>query len=264
MKRIYQAANNIEAHMLVHLLEQEGIQAHVEGEHLQSGAGELPLGGLAAVAVADEDVDAARAIIRDWEARTAEKPEKAETARANRSIAAPIVAFIVGAALSGGFVWSRYNGPAMAEKGDYNGDGKTDEQYIYSGSRLVRIETDRNFDGDVDCLYEYGTDGLLKSASLDDDFDGRMETTIAYGNEQPLEQRTDYDGDGSADVVATYVFGALQTYDYMNADGSRVRRITYNGSKADRAELDLDADGHVERRYRFDKYDEPVGESVEK
>lgn len=41
MKRIYQAANNIEAHMLVHLLEQEGIEAHVEGEHLQSGAGEL-------------------------------------------------------------------------------------------------------------------------------------------------------------------------------------------------------------------------------
>ena len=66
MKRIYQAANNIEAHMLVHLLGQEGIRAHVEGEHLQSGAGELPLGGLAAVAVADEDVDAARAIIRDW------------------------------------------------------------------------------------------------------------------------------------------------------------------------------------------------------
>ncbi len=263
MKRIYQAANNIEAHMLVHLLEQEGIQAHVEGEHLQSGAGELPLGGLAAVAVADADVDAARAIIRAWEERTAQPPEKAETAGANRSIAAPIVAFIVGAALAGGFVWSRYNGPQMTDASDYNGDGKTDEQHVYSGSRLLRIETDRNFDGEVDSIYQYGTDGLLERASLDDDFDGRMETTIAYRNEQPLQQRTDYDGDGSADAVGTYVFGALKTYDYMNADGSRVRRVTYNGSKADRAELDLDADGHVERRYRFDKYDEPVGESVE-
>jgi hypothetical protein len=67
MKQVYQAENNIQAHMVVHVLEQAGVHAHVQGEFLQSGAGDLPLGGLVAVAVADEDVAIARAIIEDWE-----------------------------------------------------------------------------------------------------------------------------------------------------------------------------------------------------
>ena len=67
MKQVYQAANNIQAHMVMHVLQQAGVQALVQGEFLQSGAGELPLGNLVAVAVADEDVAIAREIIEDWE-----------------------------------------------------------------------------------------------------------------------------------------------------------------------------------------------------
>jgi hypothetical protein len=67
MKRIYQAANHIQAHMVMHVLQQAGVNAHVQGEYLQSGAGELPLGNLVGVVVADEDVDVAREVISDWE-----------------------------------------------------------------------------------------------------------------------------------------------------------------------------------------------------
>lgn len=67
MRRVYQAANNIEAHMVMHVLQQAGIDAHVQGEFLQSGAGDLPLGNLVAVAVPDEDVALASEIIEDWE-----------------------------------------------------------------------------------------------------------------------------------------------------------------------------------------------------
>jgi hypothetical protein len=67
MQRVYQAANHIQAHMVMHVLQQAGIDAHVQGEFLQSGAGELPLGNLVAVAVPDEDVALAREIIEDWE-----------------------------------------------------------------------------------------------------------------------------------------------------------------------------------------------------
>jgi hypothetical protein len=67
MQRVYQAANHIQAHMVMHVLQQAGIDAHVQGEVLQSGAGELPLGNLVAVAVPDEDVALAREIIEDWE-----------------------------------------------------------------------------------------------------------------------------------------------------------------------------------------------------
>ncbi|HEX4972973.1 MAG TPA: DUF2007 domain-containing protein [Steroidobacteraceae bacterium] len=67
MQRVFQAANHIQAHMVMHVLEQAGVAAHVQGEFLQSGAGELPLGNLVGVVVADEDVEIAREIISDWE-----------------------------------------------------------------------------------------------------------------------------------------------------------------------------------------------------
>jgi hypothetical protein len=67
MKRVYEATNNIQAHMVMHVLQQAGVHAQVQGEFLQSGAGDLPLGSLVAVAVADEDVALAREIIEDWE-----------------------------------------------------------------------------------------------------------------------------------------------------------------------------------------------------
>ena len=67
MKRVYNAANHIQAHMVMHVLEQAGVHALVQGEFLQSGAGELPVGNLVGVAVDDEDVAVAREIIEDWE-----------------------------------------------------------------------------------------------------------------------------------------------------------------------------------------------------
>ena len=67
MKRVYNAANHIQAHIVMHVLEQAGVHALVQGEFLQSGAGELPVGNLVGVAVDDEDVEIAREIIEDWE-----------------------------------------------------------------------------------------------------------------------------------------------------------------------------------------------------
>lgn len=67
MKRVYQAANHIQAHMVMHVLQQAGVNASVQGEYLQSGAGELPVGNLVGVVVDDEDVEIAREIISDWE-----------------------------------------------------------------------------------------------------------------------------------------------------------------------------------------------------
>lgn len=80
MKRIYEAANGIEAHMIVHLLGQAGIEGRVEGEYLQGGVGELPAVGLVGVAVAEEQAERARAIVLEWE-RSAPPPEASATAR---------------------------------------------------------------------------------------------------------------------------------------------------------------------------------------
>jgi len=79
MKRVYEAANNIQAHIVMHVLEQAGVHAMVQGEFLQSGAGEWPLGNLVGVAVDDEDVEIAREIIEDWERLMQEPGEEEES-----------------------------------------------------------------------------------------------------------------------------------------------------------------------------------------
>jgi hypothetical protein len=78
MKRVYQASNHIQAHIVTHVLEQAGVHAHVQGEFLQSGAGELPVGNLVGVVVADEDVALAREIIEEWEKLMREPAQDSE------------------------------------------------------------------------------------------------------------------------------------------------------------------------------------------
>lgn len=74
MKPVYDAANAIEAHMIVHLLGQAGIYGRVEGEHLQGAMGELPAAGIIRVCVNTDAVDAARRVIHDWEAAQPVEP----------------------------------------------------------------------------------------------------------------------------------------------------------------------------------------------
>jgi len=66
MRAIYEPAHSIEANLIVGLLQQFGIEAHIAGEYLQGGAGELPAFGLMRVMVADCDAEAARQLIEEW------------------------------------------------------------------------------------------------------------------------------------------------------------------------------------------------------
>lgn len=66
MRSIYEPAHSIEANLIVGLLKQIGITAHIAGEYLQGGAGELPAFGVMRVMVEDEDAEIARQMIDEW------------------------------------------------------------------------------------------------------------------------------------------------------------------------------------------------------
>lgn len=68
MKTAYDASSNIEAHLVMHQLQQAGIEATIQGEYLQGGIGELPAAGNIRVVVPAKDVAEARQVIADWEA----------------------------------------------------------------------------------------------------------------------------------------------------------------------------------------------------
>ena len=51
MKLLYEAANTVEAHMILNLLEQSSLSARIDGEYLQGGVGELQAIGIVRVMV---------------------------------------------------------------------------------------------------------------------------------------------------------------------------------------------------------------------
>lgn len=69
MTRLYAAANLIDAHILLHLLDQAGIEARVFNENAQGGVGEIPFTHAYPEVwlVHEADLPAARAIVREHE-----------------------------------------------------------------------------------------------------------------------------------------------------------------------------------------------------
>lgn len=67
MKPVFDANNSLEAHLVLGLLKQVGIDGIVSGEYLQGAMGELPAFGLVKVLVAEQDYRRASEIIADWQ-----------------------------------------------------------------------------------------------------------------------------------------------------------------------------------------------------
>lgn len=70
MQIVYQAANIIEAHIVAGMLSANGIPANVGGHYLQGAVGNLPPADFAHVLVDDPDINAALALIREYEQGT--------------------------------------------------------------------------------------------------------------------------------------------------------------------------------------------------
>ncbi|NWB51472.1 putative signal transducing protein [Pseudomonas sp. F8002] len=63
MQRIYEPENLMEGELLQGMLESEGITAHLVGRDLLGGTGELPIYGLLALAVKNDQAAYARELI---------------------------------------------------------------------------------------------------------------------------------------------------------------------------------------------------------
>lgn len=67
MEIVFTADNGFEAHNILNLLNQAGIEGRVEGEYLQGAFGELPPAmGMVRVLVEETDVEVASQIVADW------------------------------------------------------------------------------------------------------------------------------------------------------------------------------------------------------
>lgn len=268
MRIVYQSTNVADLYVLRDLLTQADIPAHVQGEFLRGGIGELPADTPVSLAVADAQADAARAIVLDWERSRPE--EDAEDATEETAAASPVpasrggsgfavvAAFLLGAFSSGAIVWAIYNHPAEGPVRDFDGDGNIDERVILAGDRVDRVEFDRNDDGKIDHIVYYAPDGFADRAEFDSDFDGRFEGQVRYADNEPAEWTMDLDGDGVVDIREVYADGVLAKEETFDKDARITRTIQFRGGVPVSGEFDSDGDGVLDTARTYDARGEIV------
>jgi Putative prokaryotic signal transducing protein len=251
MKTVYEAANAVEAHMLMDLMQQEGLSPQLLGAHLQSAIGELPAGGLVRLVIADDEYAQARAVIERWEATEVSQTPRA-TAKPSSGWARLWI-FLAGLVVGGLVMYAYHHLPAATDGVDHNGDGRPDDIWRYSSSGLaLGFEADRNFDGKADYISENDERGVSRTAKSDDDFDGVFESHMVFENGNFANSETDTNADGLPDVLSRYQQGVLVSSKYLNpTTGLPLLVEYYKLGKVDYADGDTDLDGKLDTRWRY-------------
>jgi hypothetical protein len=243
MRTLYEAANAVEAHMLLDLLRQQGIEAQIRGEHLQGAIGDLPASGLVRLEIEEERHAAARAVIDAWEAQQPAAPAVPRVAKPAR-----LRWLMLGVLLGAGGLYALVRTPVGTEGIDYDRDGHLDEVWTHSPrGTVLKSELDRNRDRKVDYVVHHDERGVAASVEADDDFDGRFETrmTLADGNLELVQ--SDTDGDGFFDLRSHYRHGVVERSEYIEPLNGRLRRVEhYRLGKIVTADVDTDGDGELD------------------
>lgn len=238
--------------MILNLLEREGIQGRIDGEYLPGGVGELQPIDLVRVMVEDADYEAARQVIKDWEAVEVEREEPPP-----RKVTYGIPAFALGLVIGSGLVAWAYNSPVTKDGVDRDGDGVLDEKWTYRDGRMTKAETDRNFDGKVDLIYHYDLRGLPKRAKYDDDFDGIYETEYIHEDAITQRQESDLNQDGDIDYRVLLRHGNIDEAVILGAENDyRKKRQRFHMGKLISAQFDTDGDGSFDIEYEYDHFEE--------
>ena len=262
MKTVFEASTGLEAHMIVNLLQQEGIDCRVDGEYLQGGVGELQAMNIVRVLVDDHDFEKARAVINEWDARQPDKVVDYPPGRKSSGIGRGLLlGFLAGV----GVMFWVYNSPVTDDGIDYNNDGELDERWLYKDNRIYRVELDRNLDGKVDAVNYYNLKGLVYKSENDDNFDGTYETIYKYKQGNVYLHESDIDQDGKTDLVSNFENGMLTEVEISGPEENSPRKKQiYEMNKLVSAEFDLNGDGEYEISYQYDFYEEIKSKSNNK
>ena len=165
MQTVYRSDLAVNAHMICDLLFQGGIRAQVLGEYLQTGAGELPLGGLVRVVVDDDRVAEATSLIADWERSAPTVPESelpSAPPGSRRLVVLGSVMFAAGALLGAVVAWAWLISPTT--RYGLSADGATVLQRVrISNGVPIYAEVDTDRDGRLDVRIDYDTIGIERA-----------------------------------------------------------------------------------------------------
>jgi hypothetical protein len=137
---------------------------------------------------------------------------------------------------------------------DRDGDGRVDLWIYRREGEIVRKALDQNFDGRPDTTLHY--DAATHELALveeDTDHDGVTEAWTTYRNGKLVRRRTDANGDGQADSWTYYRDGEITRHEQdTSGDGFRDRTGHYEAGRLVREEHDRDSDGRPDVTSHYD------------
>lgn len=138
---------------------------------------------------------------------------------------------------------------------DRNGDGQPDQVAHHNGARLPSlVEDDDDFDGRTDRWAEYDAAGRLERVGVSRSGEQKPDMWI-YPDAQGNPKRRAYDDDGDGDVERAEVLSngrIVQVEVDSDQDGKIDRWQIWDGDKLQSESLDTDADGRPDRRLLYD------------
>lgn len=285
MKRVYDAKDRIDAHMMAHALEENRIRAQVRGE-FDTELRQQPTVWI----VDDEDYEKAirivDEIIESNESR--EEPSEPTTRRRPTSGSRVFMGIVLGFILGTGVAALLYildipEGIKPANRSDYNGDGVVDTWVERKGREVISVAYDTNldgkpdnwtsyknymielaayddnFDGKADGWTFYNTEGMAERVEDDVDFDGRVDAWKYYKDAQPSEEAFDNDRDDKKDEWSRLENGRVveRKWSYLE-DGIIDKKAIYrNGRKVEEL-YDRDRNGKFDESVTFDEFERVV------
>ncbi len=131
---------------------------------------------------------------------------------------------------------------------DADRDGKSEEiRYHHPETReLLRMERDRDYDGNLDAWQTYER-GVMVFRALDEDGNGEHDTWERYEDQHMVRREIDRDADGVKDAFFKYVGDSLveQRHDADN-DGRIDLVVFYERRQRVRSEEDRDRNGQMD------------------
>ena len=139
---------------------------------------------------------------------------------------------------------------------DSNKNGRPDSISYMDGTRVLRVEVDKDEDGKVERWEYYGADQKLEKVGLSRANDGRADQWAYQGSEGTLaKMEISTKRDGNVQRVELYEKGALVGVE-EDADGNGTvdKWETYSGGTLTSVAFDADGTGYPNRRlvYRSD------------
>jgi hypothetical protein len=137
---------------------------------------------------------------------------------------------------------------------DRDGDGRIDQWIYRADGEIVRKVLDQDFDGRPETTLHYDLEShSLARIEEDENGDGLTDAWTEYRAGQVVRRRADGDHDGQVDTWTYYRDGVITRHEQdTTGDGFRDRVGHYQNGQLVREETDLDADGRADVTEDFD------------